>query len=412
MLPFSQDDTSAWPIDSREWALHYRAASELVGLTGVHDRLAGLYPFYHRPATALEPSSQAGRILERMDQGAASLQTLGLTFGRSRLAVQASSCRACGHCLTGCVYDAIYSTRKTLQVLERDPGFRYLSNVEVRACRDEGSEAVVSFRDRSTGTAHELRASRAFIAAGVLGTAKIVVASLGMTRATLNLSYHPYFLLPMLTLRNQPGVTTEKLHALAQGFIEVVDRTICRHTVHMQLYTYSPLFARRLAALGPLGSVARAFLVGRLVAIQGFLSSLETDPIRMDVALASNDTARIRMEGSLSSNAKVVMRRVSRRLLRATRHTGLLPLNMAMEIGEPGDGNHIGCTFPMSRTPTGLQSDTQGRVGGARRVHVVDASVLPSIPASTITLGVMANARRIAEASLVLDAEELPCASP
>jgi hypothetical protein len=31
-----------------------------------------------------------------------------------------------------------------------------------------------------------------------------------------------------------------------------------------------------------------------------------------------------------------------------------------------------------------------------RRVHLVDASVLPSVPATTITLGVMANAHRIA----------------
>lgn len=40
-----------------------------------------------------------------------------------------------------------------------------------------------------------------------------------------------------------------------------------------------------------------------------------------------------------------------------------------------------------------------GRPHGLSRVHVVDASVLPSIPATTISYLVMANAHRIATES-------------
>jgi choline dehydrogenase-like flavoprotein len=50
----------------------------------------------------------------------------------------------------------------------------------------------------------------------------------------------------------------------------------------------------------------------------------------------------------------------------------------------------------MSSTPTGFQTDTLGRPAGLQRVHLVDASVLPAVPATTITLSVMANAHRIA----------------
>jgi choline dehydrogenase-like flavoprotein len=42
-----------------------------------------------------------------------------------------------------------------------------------------------------------------------------------------------------------------------------------------------------------------------------------------------------------------------------------------------------------------LESDRQGRPYGFERVHLVDASVFPSLPATTITLTVMANAHRI-----------------
>jgi choline dehydrogenase-like flavoprotein len=64
-------------------------------------------------------------------------------------------------------------------------------------------------------------------------------------------------------------------------------------------------------------------------------------------------------------------------------------------IGAPGRGFHTGGTFPMCEDPGSFECDVFGRPGGWRRVHAVDATVLPSIPATTITFTVMANAHRI-----------------
>jgi len=50
----------------------------------------------------------------------------------------------------------------------------------------------------------------------------------------------------------------------------------------------------------------------------------------------------------------------------------------------------------MRASPTGLQSDLLGRPAGLRRIHLIDSSVFPSIPPTTITYTVMANAQRIA----------------
>jgi choline dehydrogenase-like flavoprotein len=50
----------------------------------------------------------------------------------------------------------------------------------------------------------------------------------------------------------------------------------------------------------------------------------------------------------------------------------------------------------MAREAGPGQSDRLGRPAGLARLHVVDASSLPAIPATTITLSVMANAHRIA----------------
>ena len=67
-----------------------------------------------------------------------------------------------------------------------------------------------------------------------------------------------------------------------------------------------------------------------------------------------------------------------------------------LQVWEPGRGFHTGGGFRMRDRPTGLESDLLGRPAGLQRVHLVDASVFPSMPAITIMLTVMANAQRIA----------------
>jgi choline dehydrogenase-like flavoprotein len=66
-----------------------------------------------------------------------------------------------------------------------------------------------------------------------------------------------------------------------------------------------------------------------------------------------------------------------------------------LQIAKPGRGFHCGGSLPMRAQPGDFETDTLGRVRGWSRVHVVDASVLPAVPATTITFSVMANAHRI-----------------
>ena len=61
----------------------------------------------------------------------------------------------------------------------------------------------------------------------------------------------------------------------------------------------------------------------------------------------------------------------------------------------PGRSFHCGGSLPMRSKPGKFESDPLGRPHGWWRVHAVDASVLPGVPATTITFSVMANAHRI-----------------
>ena len=84
------------------------------------------------------------------------------------------------------------------------------------------------------------------------------------------------------------------------------------------------------------------------------------------------------------------------RLLGVFGRIGCLPL---FPLAKLNSGSyHVGGTMPMTQgEPRGFQTDRLGRVAGWERVHVVDSSVFPSLPGTTIGLLLMANAYRIAD---------------
>jgi len=96
-----------------------------------------------------------------------------------------------------------------------------------------------------------------------------------------------------------------------------------------------------------------------------------------------------------------VVRGLARKLLRHTWDLGFVAAAPALHIAAPGRGFHTGGAFPMSDRPgdADASSDVLGRPAGWRRIHLVDASVFPTIPATTITYTAMANAHRIAAAA-------------
>jgi choline dehydrogenase-like flavoprotein len=170
--------------------------------------------------------------------------------------------------------------------------------------------------------------------------------------------------------------------------------------VHLQLYPYTELSGQAVAsAFGPLATplapLARA-AAARLIIVQGFLHSYHSSRIAAVLQKgAAGQPDLLRLTAEPNPESKPIIRRVLRKLARHALRIGGFPIVPMLQIAEAGRSFHTGGAFPMQAQPGPLESDSLGRRFGWQRVHVVDASVLPSIPATTITLSVMANAHRI-----------------
>jgi len=103
----------------------------------------------------------------------------------------------------------------------------------------------------------------------------------------------------------------------------------------------------------------------------------------------------VEVNGQHTEETGRILRALIKKLFRARRLLRAVPLAPLARIAQPGRGDHTGGSFPMRSNPGPLETDVFGRVPGMQRVHAVDASIFPSVPATTITLTAMANAHRI-----------------
>ncbi len=395
ILPFRQHDLQGWPVSAEELAPHYRAVLGFMPAAQDGNDFGDFFPTFASKNPAMPLSAQAQALLTKLEAHRSGLKQEGIRFGRSRLAVESQSCVRCGLCMYGCPYGLIYSTAQTVDALADIPGFQYSPGLVAQRI-EETADSVRIHCISGQGLPETIEGTRAFVGAGVLASTALMLHSLDAWDTPVTLTESHYFLLPMLRLAGVPNFTRGDLHTLAQLFLEILDPDLSPNTIHLQTYTYNDLFEAPIAQkLGPLSRVFpwKAFL-SRLYLFQGYLHS-DHSPTTEARLLRQGEGRALVLHATQRPEADLILKRLIRKLARLRSSTGMLPLSPLLRRGEPGRGFHTGSSFPMSAEPTGLESDRLGRVGGLRRTHVVDSSVLPSIPATTITYTVMANAHRI-----------------
>ena len=406
MMPYSDTDTADWPVRSGDLAEHYSAVAKLTGLAAAHDDLEKIFPLHAENPAALTLSRQAKMLHARLEKNRAALQAAGIHFGQSRVAVKAgeNGCVYCGLCMYGCPYGYIYNSEQTLRELQKKPGFTYRTDALVTGLRETGDHAIITGYHRTSREPFEFSARRAYLAAGVVATAKIVLQSLGLYDRPVRLKDSQYYLFPLLLTRSGGDVQHEKLHTLSQMFVEIFDERVTPRAVHLQIYSYNDLVGQAVRqSFGPLANFLEPFariLEKRLLIVQGYLHSDHSSQIA--VTLKKGNPDRLELQAELNPEVRPAIRRVLRKLMRHGRQFGAWPLTPMLQVAEPGRGFHNGSSFPMRANPGELETDTLGRLRGWRRIHIVDASVLPDIPATQITFSVMANAHRIGSETAAL----------
>ena len=393
VLPYRDEDIDAWPIRAADLSPHYDAVAPMLQISGRRDDLAAIFPAYAPPVDSPLPSStQATRLLTRLSMRREALRSLGLHFGTASKAV-ADGCRQCAMCLHGCPYRLIFSADQAVDALAATGGLVYRPGVYARQFEEDRTGVAVH------ADGEVVRGDRLFVGCGVLPTALLAARSLGLGGQWLSILDSAHFFLPMLHGWSAGDPAAEPRHSLVQLYWELLDARLDPHLVHAQLYTYNDGFAQDIGRrFGPFVHAAKPLielLSRRLIVAQTFLHS-DSSPsigIRIDGPVGQE---RLAFRAQPNDRTAAVQGRVTERLAKAARLAGMIALTPLARLNPLGSSFHCGGTFPMRENPKHGETDVLGRPAGFRRVHLIDASVFPTIPASTITFSVMANAHRIA----------------
>jgi ferredoxin len=404
VMPYHPRDMSLWPITASDLEEGYRAVCRWMPLSAVSDDLASSFPLFCDSPDPMPLSRQASGMLRDLDRHKHRLNQQGVSFGTARIAVAAQgfhgspACVACGLCMYGCPYRLIYSTDRTVEEMRTDPNFTYIPSVVVRSVEEKGSGVTIVATDTANNQ-KKFQGDRVYLAAGLYSTTAILLHSVHLYDHPVRFFDSQYFLLPALRFSGAGRVTQEKLHTLAQLFLEVMDPTISPHTIHLQTYTYNDLFVAPIEkSLGPLRPLfpLQQFL-SRLILFQGYLHSSDSAQLEATLVRRGADDV-LHVTGHSQPETRATLKKLIRKLFALSPSLRAAPLVPLLQIGKPGRGYHSGGTFPMRANPGAGESDIYGRPAGFSRIHAVDSTIFPSIAATTITYTAMANAWRIGSA--------------
>jgi choline dehydrogenase-like flavoprotein len=406
-LPIDAVDMTDWPVSRAELDPYFRRVADLMPLCGGAGTLSEAFPAYKEPLGSLEPSPQGQLLLEDLERAAPRLARADTLYGRARLAIHTSAseggvlpCNGCGYCFTGCVRGSIYSTLPQLETLTRRPNVEYRSGIYVDTVGEAGRGSFVEAVDVVANEKVRFTFDAVFLAAGPLGSTRMLLRSRGLYDRIVALKETQKFVLPMLRLHGAPTAIEHPTVTMASVFLETKVRALSDHWVHAQIIPMNPLVfdagpfpGRNRSGARRLWRPALRHMMIAWCAMHSDHSSTVELTLRRDPAGGPD---RLELNPRVIPAARAAARTAAWDLCRKGLMFNTLFMPALMKVANPGSEAHCGGSFPMRKAPReGLESDTLGRPFGWARIFAVDSSVLPSIPGTTLAFSVMANAYRI-----------------
>ncbi len=398
MLPYTEHDLGKWPISYADLADSYRNVSRFVPMSADLDQLQDPFPLYHDKVTTLTASEQTRNLLKFLTKRDPKLRCQGVSFGRARVAVDSSggpaTCRYCGRCLDGCPYGSIFNPRLLWGKFEQS-GIKIHKGWYAIEFKEEADSVTLLAVNIKDGSLRKLQARRLFVGIGAISTTRLIARSLKILDKPIRLLDSQYFFFPFLSYSSARDLAIR--FTLAEVFLEVLSPEISDHYIHFQVYGLNDIFRQTIRSVVPSWFRSRPILnaIGnRFYLVQGFLHSSDSSHLQLTITSSQLTRDEIHVRGVINPASIRVAKRVQALLRRNLAGFGVIPpRNLTMV--PPGRSFHAGGSFPMGAKDILYSSDLLGRPAGLSRVHILDASTFPSIPATTITYTAMANSDRV-----------------
>ncbi|HJQ82701.1 MAG TPA: FAD-dependent oxidoreductase [Candidatus Binatia bacterium] len=395
VFPFSDEELRGMSLSLADLQPHYDAVAERIGVAGNQDDLAPFFPASPSMMPALDIDTNGEVVYARYLRRRDALNADGFFLGRPRVAACTRQHRGRGpHAYLDLCYWAdmdrsVYRPQWTLDELLAAPNFTYVSGRFVE--RFEETADGVRVRATPAGGGEETHEGRALVlAAGTLGTAWLVLRSLGRYDEPVPMLCNAYAYVPTLNFGMLGQTPIDRRYSLGQ-LTAIVRRP--GRILQAQVFSYRSLLMFKLMKELPLGYRDSLRLLRLLVPHFAILGIHHEDRPAPGKTCTLRRGDRLEIRYRPSDEEERMHRDDERTVLRFFRRLGCLPLRTV----RPGHGAslHYAGTFPITAEGGPLTCDRDSRLRATRAVYLADGSIFPWIPPKGLTFNLMANADRV-----------------
>jgi choline dehydrogenase-like flavoprotein len=404
---FVDADLAGFPITATDLDSYADLLTQEIGIGGADDDLT---PYFGSTAGLLPPlrlSRNAAQIHAAYTRKRDPLAAKGIRLGRPRVAglsIPHDGRPACDYSNTEFWQDQPYlytpamTVRKLISAGQIDyrPGF-LVESYEERPPGTAGASGAVTVRAReeATGRRVEFEGDVLLLAAGAIGTSKIVLRSRGDTATRLRLLENPAVQIPFVI----PSAIGRKMDTHAFGLTQL--NLVWEPTPYggpgqgSILELTSPMRAEFFGRF-PLSARANLALVRTMLPAMLVMQLFFPARVQGPAALSLQPDGRLRIEGRPNAIDLAVLGP----LLGPLRSLGLWTHPILIYKPETGHAIHYAGTLPMAESPGRYECHATGQLTGTTRVYVADSAAFSDLPAKNMSFGMMANAMRVAEAAV------------
>ena len=386
MLPYIQSDCHHWALRYSFLEDQYREIAKYVPLGGAILKPSSEYTDFST-VSELKPTQ---RFLRMLDIGMDS--RLGVV--PARVAIRTSNsdysgCILCGECLAGCRLGHIWESGKYISSLPKEKYVQVKSYVDCLTLEVSGItlHVIDELGQESTLVGFD----KIFLGTGVLETFRILAESKLVLPSTIladsAISYSLFFS-PF-----SKEFKRDESYALTQLAMRL-EHKLNGRPAHLQLYEIGEEVIHEMLQIMPflralpgkaLRRILRKFVIGIF-----YLPSELSPSIDLKIDSKVGLITSLNTSAVTYSNQKLNTRKVLNFNFKKFLNLGLFRIPFTTVTKPAGSGVHTGSSFAIGR-----QTNSLGQLNQEVNVHIIDASVLPDIPAGPITYSVMANAARI-----------------
>lgn len=406
---YSNEDLERSGLDTTRMPGAYETVSRRIGISATKDgasayTIGGLQSYL--PSAKMDRNNQ--QIYKNYQRRVKYFKNRGVFLGRTPLALLTKDKdeRKAHQYRDMDFYDDNYQSAWrpwiTVNALRKKPNFTYIGSHLVISFREVKSHVEVRCINVETDKLIVLRCKRLILASGALGTARIVLRSLGNNHSQLPVLSNPHAYIPCL----QPSMLGKGVEHQKLGFGQLsifMDTADDRRDLSIATtYSYQSLMMFRVIQQIPWLNLKEARLILRYLmpALIIMIAQHPDDPSDSKYLKLIKDSKSptgdaLKAHYVLAPEVDKIWENHEKQIMSVMRKLQVYPVKRV----HPGHGSgiHYAGTVPFSWKEKSMTLNPSGRINGLRNVYVADSSGFNYLPAPGLTFSLMANAHLVAE---------------